>query len=808
MRVGIYKYLSNGGTTMTTDKILELVSQMTLEEKAGFTSGKDGWFLKAVDRLGIPSIRTSDGPHGLRRIDGDIEKLEGHSTPAVCFPAACATASSFDRELLHKMGVVLGKESQNQQVEILLGPGVNMKRSPLCGRNFEYLSEDPFLAGELGAAYVNGVQSQGVGTSLKHFFANNQETRRMDVSAQIGERAIREIYLPAFETVVKKAQPWTIMASYNKVGGIYSTANKQYLADVLRGEWGFEGLVTSDWGATHDRPGVIAAGCDLTMPAENTDHEIVEAVKNGALAESDLDQCVVRLLELIFKAVENRKHETVVDYDADHDLAREVAVNSMVLLKNDGILPLSKSSKVTYIGIFADQPRIQGGGSSHINCTKIVGAVEAAKEQGLDVTYVPGYLDSGDTTPELIAQAVEAAKMAEAAVLFVGLPDNMESEGVDRVHMRMPEGHNALIRAVCAANPNTVVVLHNGSPVEMPWVEQPKAILEAYLSGQAVGEAVVSVLYGDVNPSGHLAETFPRKLEDNPSFLSFPGEGAVVQYPEGLFIGYRYYATKKMDVLFPFGHGLSYTNFSYTNLSIDKQKITDEEVLNVSVTVANTGNRAGKAVVQLYVAPDKIEIIRPVRELKAFAKVALQPGESKVVSFELNSRAFAHWNEYVHGWRCETGGYAIQICENAHTVLLEKKIELDGKAIPPVGGYTTGTPMKLLAKVPETRKFLDENIVYMIRGMAMIGYIPQQLLSFIDSIPGGLNLDAMNMISQRAGRSGGSAGGVSGLDALLGQPASILMSFLPEDKKLELLGLLEKLNEQCGISTNMKNCDF
>lgn len=793
---------------MSKDKILELVSQMTLEEKAGLTSGKDGWFLKAVERLGIPSIRTSDGPHGLRRIDTDIEKLEGHSTPAVCFPAACATAASFDRDLLHRMGVALGKESQNQQVDILLGPGVNMKRSPLCGRNFEYLSEDPFLAGELAASYVNAVQSQGVGTSLKHFFANNQETRRMDVSAEIDERTIREIYLPAFETVVKKAQPWTIMASYNKVGGTYSTANKQYLTDVLRDEWGYQGLVTSDWGATHDRPGVITAGCDLTMPAEGNDYEIVEAVKNGTLAEADLDVCVARLLELIFKAVENRKHDTVVDYDADHDLAREVAENSMVLLKNDGILPLAKSAKASFVGLFAENPRIQGGGSSHINCTKIVGALEAAKKAGLEVTYVPGYLDSGDTTPDLIAEAVEAAKNAEAAVLFVGLPDNMESEGVDRVHMRMPEGHNALISAVCAANPNTVVVLHNGSPVEMPWVDQPKAILEAYLSGQAVGEAVVSVLYGDVNPSGHLAETFPRKLEDNPSYISFPGEGAVARYPEGLFMGYRYYATKKMDVLFPFGHGLSYTKFNFCDLTVDKEKITDEETLTVSVTVTNTGDRAGKAVVQLYVAPDKVEIIRPVRELKEFAKVELQPGESKVVTFELNSRAFAHWNIYAHDWRCETGGYTIQICENAHTVLLQKKVELDGKAIPPVGGYTTGTPMKLLAKVPETRAFLDQNIIYMVKGMAMMGYIPQQLLGFIDSIPGGLTLDAMNMISQRAGRSGGSAGGVSGLDALLGQPVSILMSFLPQEKKQEIVGLLEQLNEHCGIAVNMKNYHY
>lgn len=784
---------------MTEEKILELVRQMTLEEKAGLTSGRDGWFLKSVERLEIPGIRTSDGPHGLRRIDRDVEKLEGHSTPAVCFPAACATAASFDRDLLYKMGVALGRESRNQRVDILLGPGVNMKRSPLCGRNFEYLSEDPYLAGELAASYVSGVQSQGVGTSLKHFFANNQETRRMDVSAEMDERTIREIYLPAFETVVKKAQPWTIMASYNKIGGTYSTANRKYLTDILRDEWGFEGLVTSDWGATHDRAGVIAAGCDLTMPAEGDDHEIVEAVKNGTLAEADLDKCVVRLLKLIFKAVENRKHHTAADYDADHNLAREVAENSMVLLKNDGILPLSKTAKAAFIGIFADRPRIQGGGSSHINCTKIVGAVEAAKAANLDVTYVPGYLENGDTTPALMAEAVAAAKAAGIAVLFVGLPDDMESEGVDRAYMRMPEGHNALIREVCAVNPNTVIVLHNGSPVEMPWVDQPRAILEAYLSGQAVGEGTVSVLYGDVNPSGHLAETFPRKLEDNPSYLFFPGEGAVARYTEGLFIGYRYYASKRMDVLFPFGHGLSYTRFAYSDLTVDKEAITEEETLKVSVKVANIGDRGGKCVVQLYVAPEKVEMIRPVRELKEFAKVELQPGEEKTLCFELSSRAFAHWNTHACGWRCESGSYAIQICENAHRVILEKRIELDGKAFSPVGGYTTGTPMKLFAKIPETRAFLDCNIIYMVKGMAALGYIPQQLLGLIDSIPGGLTLDAIKMLSQRADRSGGSAGGVSGLDALLGQPASALMSFLPQDKKMEFAKLLEMLNKSCSV---------
>ena len=775
---------------MTNVNISALVDQMTLEEKAGLTSGKNEWFLKALRRLQIPEIRTSDGPHGLRIVD------EGNvvSRPAVCFPAACATACSFDRQLMRSMGIALGKECQAQNVDILLGPGVNMKRSPLCGRNFEYLSEDPYLAGELAVSYVNGVQSQGVGTSLKHFFANNQETRRMDVSAVIDERTIREIYLPAFETVVKKAQPWTVMASYNKVNDIYSTENKTYITEVLREEWGYKGLIVSDWGATHNRAGAIAAGCDLTMPGEDTDLKIVEAVEAGRLTESDLDACVTRILKLIFKAVENRQLDVCVDYEADHAVAREVAENSMVLLKNEGVLPVSKSAKVAYIGLFASKPRIQGGGSSHINCTKIVGAMEAAQTAGVDIVYAPGYLESGDTTAELVNEAVTIARIADVAVVFAGLPDNMESEGVDRVHMRLPEGHNTLISAICAANPNTVIVLHNGSPVEMPWIDKPRAVLEAYLGGQAVGEAVVSVLYGDVNPSGHLAESFPRKLEDNPSYISFPGEGAASYYPEGVFIGYRYYVTKNMDVLYPFGHGLSYTNFSYSDLIVDKEKINDDENLTVSVTVTNVGARTGKVVVQLYVEPERVEIIRPIRELKEFAKVELQPGESRVVSFTLNYRAFAHWNAYEHDWRCESGGYSIQICQDAHTVLLEKRIELDGKPIPPVGGFTTGTPMKLLAKIPQTRKFLDENIIYMVKGMAMIGYIPQQLLGFIDSIPGGLTLDAMEMISRKAGRSGGSAGGVSGLDALLVQPVSILISFLPEYKKQELIRLIDILN--------------
>lgn len=778
---------------MERTKMQEIISQLTLEEKAGLTSGKDNWFTKAVERLDIPALRTSDGPHGLRTQAGETNSLaEDSAVKAVCFPAACATAASFDRELVRRMGEALGRECQALGVDVLLGPGINIKRSPLCGRNFEYFSEDPLLAGELGAAFVEGVQSQGRGTSLKHFFANSQEHRRMDVSSEMDERTMREIYLPAFETVVKKAQPWTIMASYNKIGGTYSTANKKYLTGLLREEWGFEGLVTSDWGAVHDRPAAAAAGCDLTMPAEDTDEQIVRAVKEGTLAEADLDACCERLLELAFKAAETRRQDVEFDYEGDHALAREIAGQSMVLLKNEeNILPLSKESKVAFIGLFAEKPRYQGGGSSHINSFKVVGALEAARAVGLQVEYAPGCRADGSTDETLLAQAVKAAKAAKAAVLFLGLTDGMETEGVDRRHMRLPEGHNALAEAVCEANPNTVVVLHNGSPAELPWVEKPKAILEAYLGGQAVGEATVDVLWGKVNPSGHLPETFPKRLEDNPSFLHYFGEAGTASYNEGIFVGYRYYESRKQEVLFPFGHGLSYTAFRYSNLTLDKEELEEGGELKVSVTVTNIGNCFGRALVQLYIAPEKAEMIRPVRELKEFAKTALASGESKTITFTLNQRAFAHWNPITHSWRCENGTYTVQIGESAHDICLEASVRMTAEPIPPAGGYTLGMPMGDFSKSNKGHKFLDENIGCMLWGMAAAGFIPGELTAVLEQIPGGVNLAVIDMLAQKAGSM---AGGAGGLQVLLGQPLSVLYSFLPQEKKDELTALVEALN--------------
>lgn len=777
---------------MDKQKITDIISQMTLEEKARLTSGRDNWFTKGIERLGIPSVRTSDGPHGLRTQAGEENSLaEERSARTVCFPAACLSAAGFDRELIYEMGKALGKESQALGVNVLLGPGINMKRSPLCGRNFEYFSEDPYLAGEMGAAFVEGVQSEGVGTSLKHYLANNQEHRRMDSSSEMDERTMREIYMPAFEHVVKKAKPWTVMASYNKIGGTHMTENKNYLTDILRSEWGYEGLVMSDWGAVHNRAGAMEAGCDLTMPAEHTDEEIVKAVQEGRLSEEVLDKACEKLLTLAFRAQENQKKDIVFAYENDHKLARRIAAESMVLLKNeDNILPLKRAEKVAFIGPFAENPRFQGGGSSHITCFKISNVLDAAKEKGLQILYAKGCGDDGKTDETLLYEAVELAKGADKIVLCVGLTDIIESEGYDRKDMRMPEGHLKLIEEVCKVNANTIVVLHNGSPVEMPWVNLPKGIIEAYLAGQAVGEALLDVLYGEVNPSGHLAESFPIRLEDNPSYLYFGGENGVVSYQEGLFIGYRYYESKKMPVQFPFGYGLSYTTFTYHDLFVEKEKVDESESIRVSVQVTNTGTATGKAVVQLYVAPEKAEAIRPVRELKAFDKIELQPGETKEVLFVLEPGAFQHWNTVVHNWRTEQGRYAIQIGENARDIILEKEIFIEAEPVPPSGGYSTQMAIGEFAKSKKARAFLDENIVFMIKGMAANGYIPKEAMAMLEQVPGGISLDMINVMANRMGHQSG-----AGLDVLMAQSLGVFEMFLPEEKKQGLRELIRELNE-------------
>lgn len=659
--------------------IKALVSQMTLEEKAGLCSGLDFWHTKPVERLGVPSVMVSDGPHGLRKQDEKADHLGvNDSIKAVCMPAACATASSFDRDLMGRMGQAIGDSCQHEKLGVVLGPAVNIKRSPLCGRNFEYFSEDPYLAGEMSAAYINGVQSKNVGTSIKHFAANSQEHRRMSSSSNADERTLREIYFPAFETSVRKAQPWTVMCSYNRVNGVYASENPWLLTDVLRGEWGFKGYVMSDWGAVSDRVAGVAAGLDLEMPSSGgiNDRKIVAAVQSGELDERIVDQACERILEINYRYLDNARPETPWDQEADHQLSARIAEECMVLLKNDGILPLNKTDEVAFIGEFAAKPRFQGGGSSHINAFRTTSAVEAA--QGLPVTYVQGYSAARDmATDEMIAEAVQAAKAAKVAVVFAGLPDAYESEGYDRAHMAMPACQNRLIEAVAGANPNTVVVLHNGSPVEMPWLGKVKAVLEAYLGGQAVGIATVRLLYGDANPCGHLAETFPVKLSDNPSYLYYGGEGDEADYREGVFVGYRYYDKKEMPVLFPFGFGLSYTTFACSNLRLSGAKITDQETLTATVTVTNTGSRAGKTVVQLYVGDRESTVLRPIRELKGFEKVELQPGESRDVTFTLDKRAFAYWNAAIHDWHVETGAFTIEVGQSSRDIEVSGEVTVE-----------------------------------------------------------------------------------------------------------------------------------
>lgn len=681
-------------------EIQSLIQQMTLEEKAGMCSGKDFWRLKSIPRLGIPEVMLSDGPHGLRKqAEGGDHLGFNDSIKAVCFPTACASACSFDRELLREMGEALGEECQAENVSVILGPAVNIKRSPLCGRNFEYFSEDPYLTSQLATAHIQGVQSKGAGTSVKHFAANNQEHRRMSCSSQIDERTLREIYLAAFETAVKEGKPDTVMCSYNKINGEFASENHWLLTEVLRDEWGFDGYVMSDWGAVNDRVKGLAAGLDLEMPGGSgaTDAEIVRAVQDGVLPEAVLEQAVERILKIIFRYTDHRQ-SAVFDKEKHHRLAEKIAEESMVLLKNDSsILPLpTAGKKIAFIGQFAETPRFQGGGSSHINSFRITSALDAVKEYA-EVTYAPGYVISEDRTDDaLLAEAVKTAAEADIAVIFAGLPDSFESEGYDREHMRMPECQNELIQKIAHVQPDTVVVLHNGSPVEMPWADQVKGILEAYLCGQAVGEAAVRLLFGLANPCGKLAETIPLKLEDNPSYLNFPGDGQTVEYREGVFVGYRYYDTKRMEVRYPFGHGLSYTTFEYSNLRISSSELSDTESISVSVDIRNTGNIAGKEIVQLYVADHTNAIQRPVKELKNFVKILLEPGEKQTVTMELDRRSFAWYSTQLHDWYAASGEYEILIGASSRDIRLRGAITCQASKPLPLSIHANTTVAELM----------------------------------------------------------------------------------------------------------------
>ena len=659
----------------------ELVNRMTLEEKAILLTGNGWWATHPIERLGVPSISLTDGPHGVRKGQG-----AGLSTsvPATCFPTASALSCSWDPDLVREVGVALGEESQAIDVQILLGPGINMKRSPLGGRNFEYFSEDPVLAGRLAAAYIEGVQSQGVGTSLKHYAVNSQEFERMATSSNVDERTLHEIYLPAFEIAVREGKPWTVMSSYNLVNGVYASEHEELLRDILREKWGFAGFVVSDWGGINDRVAGLKAGTNLEMPGSGryNANKIIQAVQSGALSADQLDQSVTEVLAVILKAHEGHKAGVALDLDGHHALARKAASESIVLLKNvDGLLPLNVNElrRIAIIGKFAQLPRYQGSGSSQVNPTKVSNAYDELVKIAADdqkFVYAVGYESEGEVTERLLDDARKAAVRAEVAIVFAGLPDSYESEGFDRASLDMPLGHQQLIEAVASVQPNVAVVLMNGSAVTMPWADKVKAIVEAWLGGQAGGGAIADVLTGAVNPSGKLSETFPNSIYDTPTFPDFPSRNRQANYGEGIFIGYRYYDTKDLKPLFPFGFGLSYTTFAYTGIKADPSSIKDSDRVSVEVSVKNAGPVAGKEIVQLYVHEQDPLVVRPEKELKAFQKIVLSAGEEKTVTFTLSKRDFAYYDSDLHDWAVHSGKFDILVGGSSRDLPLKATIEV------------------------------------------------------------------------------------------------------------------------------------
>lgn len=665
--------------------ITSVLAQMTLEEKAALCTGATTWTTTPVERLGVPGSVWSDGPNGVRRVPDD-NALGKKSLPATCFPTASCLASTWDVELLRKMGQALGEECIALNVNVLLGPGVNMKRSPLGGRNFEYFSEDPYLAGEMAVGLINGIQEKGVGTSLKHYAANNQEFQRFSINAVVDERTLREIYLPAFEKAVKQARPWTVMCAYNKLNGEYGAENHYLLMDILKNEWGFEGVVVSDWGAVHDRVASLKGGLDLEMPGPQDWRvkAVVDAVRSGELDQAVLDESVRRLLALVYKAKETPKKGTF-DVNTHHQLACQIAAEGMVLLKNDGILPLKGQQHIAVIGRAAENAHFQGGGSSHINPTRVAVPFKElpARAGNAEFSYAEGYPADNAFRRDLIDQAVALAQSADVAVLYIALPTFKESEGYDRFDLDLTEQQIALIKAVARVQPKTVVVLNNGSPVVMSeWIDDVSAVLEAFMMGQAGGAAIADVLFGKVNPCGKLAETFPLKLSYTPAYINWPGSSGEVRYGEGLFIGYRYYDARQLPVLFPFGFGLSYTTFAYTNARVSANSFKDVDGVTVTVDITNTGNLAGKEIVQVYVHDQESGLVRPEKELKGFAKVELQPGETKSVSIQLDFRAFAYYHPQYKQWITETGEFDILVAASAAdirhklTVMLESTLQL------------------------------------------------------------------------------------------------------------------------------------
>ena len=679
-------FRDEGNNGRMANDVDALVSQLTLEEKAALVTGDGFWHTRAIERLGIPAITLADGPHGVRRQPPEQENGIGGSYPATCFPPAVGLASTWDADLVTRVGEALGEESNALDVQVLLGPGINIKRSPLCGRNFEYFSEDPLIAGSLGAALIRGIQSQGVGTSLKHYAANSQETDRFRVSAELDERTLRELYLAGFERAVKHASPATVMAAYNKINGVYATEDHWLLTEVLRDEWGFDGVVVSDWGAVNDRDAGVAAGLDLEMPESQAGPEaIVAAVRSGSLDETALDAAVRNVLRLVFDhahLVADGSHALKVPDDmvnAHHELAKEAASRAAVLLKNeDGILPLNAGSRIAVIGEFARNPRYQGAGSSQIEPTRLDDALTGIRSMAAGVTFARGFtLDGSADAAELAHEAVAVASDAEVVVVFLGLPSAAESEGYDREHIDLPANQVALLAQVAQANPNVVVVLSNGSAVRISdWEGGARAILEGWLLGQAGGAAIADILFGVTNPSGRLAETIPVKLEDNSAFLDYPARGGRLEYGDGVFVGYRWYDARELPVDYPFGHGLSYTTFEYSGLSMSVDSEDADLAVHVSVTVTNTGSVTGREVVQVYVAAPSEHVRRPAKELRGFRVVTLEPGESQEVDLTLAYRDFAYFHPTLKRWHVESGPVEILVGASSRDIRETGSVEL------------------------------------------------------------------------------------------------------------------------------------
>ncbi len=654
-------------------KAMEILNSLILEEKASLTSGKDCW--RTVDVEGkLASIMMSDGPHGLRKEEN------GRTVPATCFPSSATVANSWDEELIYKIGEALGEECLENDVQVILGPGVNIKRSPLCGRNFEYFSEDPLHATKMASGYIRGVQSKGIGACIKHFAANNQETDRFSVNAVIDERTLREIYLSSFEEAVKEAKPWMIMSAYNKLNGDYCSENKYLLTDVLRDDWDYEGVVVSDWGAANEPVNGVKAGLDIRMPGPvpSANAAIVEAVKSGKLSMEELDKNILRIIELVEKGITNRIANYKADMTAHNELARKAAEESAVLLKNNNnVLPLAKTDKIALIGAFAEEIRYQGGGSSCVNATEVSNLIQVLDSKDIDYTYAKGFKTEDDSIDDnLVLEAVVASEKSDKIVMCMGLPFRMESEGFDRWTMSLPQNQIELFNKLSELGKPIVVVLFQGSPVEMEWSGAADSILAMYTGGQAVAKACVNLLFGDANPCGKLSETWALKLENNPTALSFPEKGTAT-YSEGVYVGYRYYDKKKLDVMYPFGYGLSYTDFEYSDLKLSATDISESDTLEVSIKVKNTGSVAGKEIVELYVEPTYPSISRPIRELKGFKKIHLEPGEEKTVTMALNKRSFAYYDVETRDWQVDTTVYKILVGSSSRNLPLIASVKVN-----------------------------------------------------------------------------------------------------------------------------------